>query len=301
MLLSDLIVPLHGDPWLLQPPLWTNWRVDPTVLLGTLGLAAFYIVYTGSWNDKRPDAAQRPVTTRQRVAFVAGCLVLLLALGPPLEDWAGLLISGHMVQHLLLMMLVPPLLLYGTPGWLLEPLRRWKLVDRIGYFLTRAPVSFFLMTVTIVAWHLPSLYDLSLRLEPLHVVQHIMYLGSSILVWWAVLGPLPAWPRATPLVQCLFVFALTLPTAVVGAFLTFGPVGYYPYYTTVPRIWGIDLATDQQVAGLLMWVLGGALNLILLTLIFFQWANQEERQEQRSANTRARPLLPASARDDAPA
>jgi hypothetical protein len=93
MFLSDLIVPLHGDPWLLRPPLWTSWQVDPTVLLGTLGLAAFYIFSTGSWNDKRKDAAQRPVTARQRVSFVAGCLVLLLALGPPLEDWAGLLVS----------------------------------------------------------------------------------------------------------------------------------------------------------------------------------------------------------------
>lgn len=303
MFWSDLIVPLHGDPWALQPPLWTNWRVDPTVLLATLGLAALYIFYTGAWNDKRPDAAQRPVTTRQRVSFVAGCLVLLLALGPPLEDWSGMLISAHMVQHLLLMMLVPPLLLYGTPAWMLEPLRRWKVTDRAGYVLTRAPVAFFLMTATIVGWHLQVLYDLAVRVEPLHIAQHMMYLGSSILVWWAVLGPLPAWPRATPLVQCLFVFALTLPTAVVGVFLTWGPVGYYPYYTTVPRMWGSDLATDQQVAGLMMWVLGGTLNLLLLTLIFFQWAHQEEQQEQSPRRPRRPAPVPAStaAREDAPA
>lgn len=276
-----LLVPLHGDPRLLRPPLWTTWIIDPTVLIGVLGLAAAYLLLTSSRNERWTGVPDRQVTRAQRRSFLAGCMVILISLGPPVEDWAVLLVSGHMLQHLLLMLLAPPLLLYGTPAWMLAPLLQWKAVATIGYWLTRPAVAFALSSLAIVVWHLPVLYDLSLRVEPLHVLQHVTYLGTAFLVWWTVLGPLPEWPRATPLVQCLFLFALTLPSAVVGAFLTFGPVGYYPYYTTVPRMWGIDLATDQQVAGLMMWVLGGAIYLLLVTVIFFRWATREEADDRR--------------------
>lgn len=293
--LVHFVVPLHGDPRLLRPPWWSSWSLDPQIVLGVFALMAGYILFTGSLNDRRPDAAERVVTTRQRVSFIAGCVLLFVALGPPMEDWATLLLSGHMVQHLIIMFLVPPLLLYGTPTWLLEPLTRWRIIDRMGYWLTRPVVTFFISTLVIVTWHLPALYDLALSFEPLHALQHMMYLGAFLLVWWSVLGPLPAWPRATPLMQAVFIFALTLPGAIVGAFLTFGPVGYYPYYLTVPRMWGLDLATDQQIAGLLMWVLGGALSLLLFTIIFLRWANVEDRQElaNRQPVTPARSELPS--------
>ena len=272
---------LHGDPWLLRGPLWTNWQIDPTVLLGVFALAAAYILAVGPLNQRRPDAAQRTVSRGQRFSFLAGCAVLLIALGPPIEDWAGLLISGHMVQHLLLLFLVPPLLLYGIPDWLLEPLRRWRFVDRAGYLLTRAAVAFALASAVIVAWHLPPLYEASLRSQPVHVVQHQLFLVTSLLVWWPLLGPLPAWPRASPLIQCVLLFALTFPGAVVGSFLTLGEPGFYPTYATVPRMWGIDLATDQQLAGLMMWVGGGAIYLLLITFVFFRWANREEARDMQ--------------------
>lgn len=275
--------PRHGDSWLLRGPLWTNWQIDPTVLLGVFALAAAYTLAVGPLNQRRLDAAHRPVSRGQRVSFLAGCAVLLVALGPPIEDWAGLLISGHMAQHLLLMFLAPPLLLYGIPPWLLEPLRRWPVVDRAGYLLTRAAVAFALASAVIVAWHLPPLYEASLRSQPLHVVQHQLFLVTAVLVWWPLLGPLPAWPRSSPLVQCALLFALTFPGAVVGSFLTLGEPGFYPTYATVPRMWGVDLATDQQLAGLMMWVGGGAIYLLLITFVFFRWAGREE----------ARDMLPA--------
>lgn len=277
----QLLVPLHGDLRLLRGPLWTSWQIDPTVLIGVLGLAAAYVILSSQWNERWTGIADRQVTSAQRRSFLAGCVVILIALGPPVEDWAALLVSGHMLQHLLLMFLAPPLLLYGTPAWMLAPLLKWKPVALMGYWLTRPAVAFALSSLVIIVWHLPVLYDLSLRVEPVHIMQHIMYLSTSLLVWWTLLGPLPAWPRATPLAQCLFLFALTLPSAVVGAFLTFGPVGYYPWYTTVPRMWGIDLATDQQVAGLMMWVLGGVIYLLLVTVIFFRWATREEESERQ--------------------
>lgn len=274
-----IFLPLHGDPWLLRGPLWTNWQISPPILIGLFVLVAAYILLVGPMNTARPDASSRPIRRSQRVSFIAGCVVLLLALGPPLEDWAGLLLAGHMSQHLLLMFLVPPLLLYGLPGWLLEPILRVPGVRRTGYILTRPAVSFALAAFVIVVWHLPPFYDAALQAEPLHILQHQMYIVTSLLVWWPLLGNLDAWPRSAPLVQCLFLFALTFPGAFVGSFLTLGKPGVYETYKTVPRIWGIDLATDQQAAGLAMWVGGGVVYLLLITVVFFRWANREEAKD----------------------
>lgn len=272
--------PRHGDPWLLRPPFWTTWQFPPTVLLGVFALAAAYVLAVGPLNARPPDAAARPVSRRQRISFLAGCAALLVALGPPLEDWAALLVSGHMAQHMILLFVVPPLLLYGTPPWLLEPLLRWPVVARAGYLLTRPVVAFALSSAVVILWHLPTLYEASLRSEPVHVVQHQLFLVTALLVWWPLLGPLPAWPRAAPLAQILLLVALTFPGGIVGSFLTLGKPGFYPTYTTVPRMWGIDLATDQQVAGLTMWVGVSVVYLLLLTVIFFRWAGREEAKDR---------------------
>ena len=112
--------------------------------IGVFALAALYLASVGSLNRRRPGVQDRPASGGQKIAFLAGCATVLVALGPPLEDWSELLPSGHMVQHVLLTMLVPPLLLLRTPAWLLRPLLRWKLVAKLGYALTRAPVLFAL-------------------------------------------------------------------------------------------------------------------------------------------------------------
>lgn len=109
-------------------------------------------------------------------------------------------------------------------------------------------------------------------------------------MWWPVLGALPQWPRISPLLQCLYFFALTLPGAFVGAFVTFAQPGLYRPYDTAPRVFGIDPATDQQLAGLLMWVGEGTIFLALISFTFLRWSAAQE------AATRARPAptLPAA-------
>jgi putative membrane protein len=181
-----------------------------------------------------------------------------------------------MVQHILLTMLVPPLLLFGTPAWLLRPLLRWRLVDRLGYALTRAPVAFALAGLAFAIWHVPTLYDAALRSEPVHILEHQTYLATAILAWWPILGPLPEWPRLSPGLQVLYLAAQTLPGAVVGVFITSAEPGLYSEYEGLPRMWGLDLATDQQIAGLLMWVGANTIYLLLLTIVFFRWAGKED-------------------------
>jgi putative membrane protein len=271
---------LHGDLSKLSGPYWTDWHFEPSVVVGTFGLAAAYLAWTGPLNRRRPGAASRPVTSGQRVAFLLGCLILFVALGQPLDHWSdGLLVSAHMVQHLLLTLLVPPLWLFGTPAWVLRPLLRWRAVAWLGYTLTRPFVAFVLSSLAITIWHVPALYDASVRNLPLHILQHQVFLGTALLAWWPLLGPLPEWPKLSPPLQCLYLFLQTLPGGVVGSIITLAAPGLYAAYDGAPRMWGISPATDQQVAGLLMWIFTSTVYLLLVTVIFFRWAAREERAE----------------------
>ncbi len=286
--------PLHGDPWLLGGPFWTNWVLDASVVVGVFALAAWYIWVVGPLNRRSPGAERRPISVRQRASFLAGCLALLLALGPPIEDWAGLLLTAHMVQHVILTLVVPPLLIYGTPGWLLRPLLRWRGVERAGYVLTRPVVALFLSGFTFVIWHVPDLYNLALLNEPVHILQHLTYLATSILLWWPILGNLPEWPRLHPLPMCLYLFAQTLPGGIVGAFITMADPPLYGYYATVPRAWGIDLARDQQAAGLMMWLGVNTVYFLLITIVFLTWATREEAKDRDQPTTTSRPPIGTS-------
>jgi len=254
--------------------LWSDWTVAPTVVLGVLALVVAYLAWTGPLNRRRPGAADRPVAPGQVAAFLGGAATLLIALGPPLDDWADhYLVSAHMVQHLLLTLVVPPLLLYGTPAWLLRPILRHRLLARIGFALTRPVVAFALANGVFALWHVPALYDAALRSEPVHVLEHLLFLGTAVLAWWPVLGPLPEWPRLSLPLQCVYYFALTIPGGLIGSFITLAQPGLYQPYDAA-------LATDQQVAGLLMWVVTSTIYLLLITITFFRWAAREEAAER---------------------
>lgn len=291
MMVLPLLPLLHIGGNAPTGPFWTHWYIEPTVAVGVLALAAAYLAAVGPLNRRRPGAAARPVSRRQIYAFLGGCLVLLIALGPPLDDWSDyFLLSAHMLQHLLLTLVVAPLWLIGTPAWLLEPLTRRPVINRIGYVATRAVIAFLVPSFVFSIWHVPAFYDAALRSEPLHVTEHLMFLGTALLAWWPLVGPLPAWPRLSQPLQCVYLFALTVPGSLVGALITLSSPGIYTPYTTAPRIFGLSLATDQQLAGLLMWVVTGTIYLALITVIFFQWAGREEAAN-RQAETEERAHL----------
>jgi len=296
-------IPLHaGEP---DPTgfLSSSWTIQPGVAIGLFALVAAYVLLAGPLNRRRPGWERRTVSPGQRAAFYGAVATLLVALGPPLEDWSEhYLLLAHMVQHLLLMLLAPALLLAGIPGWMLEPLARNPVANRIGYVLTRPLVAYALLSVTMVVWHLPRFYEAALFNDLLHLTEHAMFFGASLLAWWPVMGSLPQWPRISPILQCLYYFALTIPGAFVGAFLVFSQPGLYRPYDTAPRIFGIDLATDQQLAGLLMWVGEGVIYLALITVTFLRWAGDEERADrERPPAGRAAPAARIAVPVEAPA
>jgi putative membrane protein len=232
-----------------------------------LGLAALVTLYAG--------AAGRRARRRHWVAFLGGTLALAAALLGPLAEWAEhVSLSAHMVQHLVLTLVVPPLWLLGTPPRLLAPLLRVPGLRAAGGALTRPTVALTLASAVLVAWHRPLFFDAALRSEPVHVLEHLTLLGTAVLAWWPLAGPLREWPRPAPPAQLLYVFLSTIPMMAVAAPITLAEEVLYPFYAG--SAWPLDPHADQELAGVLMWVVGPLGYLLAGTVVFFRWASLEE-------------------------
>ena len=258
---------------------WTAWHGHPSVLVGLLVLTGGYLLGVGPLRRRYGWAPS--VGSGQVTLFLSGILVIFIAVLSPLHELGDkYLFSAHMVQHLLLTLVVPPLLLLGTPGWLLRPLIRSSRVLKVARTLTLPVVAFILFNVVFVLWHVPGLYDLALRERGIHVLEHLMFLAAGVIMWWPVLSPLREVPRATYLVQMVYLFVQPTVPAILGAMITFSDGGLYTWYVEAPRVWDISAHTDQQVGGVIMWVPGGLAFLITLVVVFLVWAAQEESKAQ---------------------
>jgi len=273
-------------------PYYTHWFLDPKIAVAIFGLTALYLMWVGPLNRRRPDAHLRPVTTSQVVRFLFGSLTALIALGPPIDDWSHFFFSSaHMLQHLILILLSTPLWISGVPGWVYRPLVEHPVTNWIFGTITRPIPAFVLATMINVVWHMPIAYELALESEFWHSVQHLCFVVAGLLMWWPLLSPVPEWPKLVEPMQALYIFAQAIPTGIIGAFLTYaGPL--YPHYEEATvRPWGIDLKTDQELAGLQMWVGMNTIFLIVSTIIFLRWATREERRDNEALRRKSRRLV----------
>ncbi|MBI3970540.1 MAG: cytochrome c oxidase assembly protein [Chloroflexi bacterium] len=212
------------------------------------------------------------LTAWQAVAFFAGILLAALVLLSPLHAMGErYLLSAHMVQHLVLTQAVAPLLLLGTPGWMLRPLLRLSAVRRAGASLLTPAPAFLLFNLVFAVWHVPPFYELALRSLPVHAIEHAAFLGLALITWWPVFGPLPELPRLPYGGQVLYLFFESLPPTVIGALIALSEKAVYPTYWAAPRIFGIEPLADQQLGGLIMWIPGALAYFFVLSVIFFIW------------------------------
>jgi putative membrane protein len=210
-----------------------------------------------------------------------------VVLGPPFHDWGdAYLLSVHMAQHLVLMYLVAPLLLLGIPGWWFNPINARPVLFRIGSAITKPVPSFVIGNAIMIAWHLPGPYDAALNQPAMHALQHTSFLISGIFTWWSLIGPNPKWHKATPIIQCLLLFAETIPGGIVGMMITLANPGLYSFYKDAPRLWGISLADDQMIAGSMMAAGVPVFFLSLLTIIFLRWASREAANDRKNPTKR---------------
>ncbi len=242
-----------------------SWPSEPG-LWGTLLVAA--AVYLRGWRElRRKDPARW--TAAKAWAYLAGLLTLGVALGSPIEPFSGLLLQLHMVQHLLLMMVAPPLLWLGAPffpllrglpaavrkHWVL-PLLRWRLPRRLTAQLSRPLCALSLFVAATWLWHLPPAYEQALRSPGWHWLQHACFLGTAMLFWYPVVRPYPASPRWPLWILFPYLIVADVQNTILSALLTFSSRPWYGHYETVPRIAGISALDDQAAAGLIMWIPG---------------------------------------------
>ncbi len=216
-------------------------------------------------------------------AFLAGITSLFLAIASPLDAFAGMLLQVHMIQHLLLMMVAPPLLLLGAP-WLpllcglprkfvrdaLGPFLVWPAMKYFGHKLTHPLVGGLVFMAATLLWHLPALYELALHSSSWHAFEHACFLGTALLFWWPVVQPWPGranWPRWTLIPYLLIA---DLQNTALAAFLSFYDRVLYPTYEAAPRLWNISALSDQAAAGAIMWVPGSLAFLVPVGLITVQ-------------------------------
>jgi cytochrome c oxidase assembly factor CtaG len=242
-----------------------SWPFDPWLLAALLLTA---IVYLRGWlvllhRDPRHWHGG------SLAAFLGGLAAIYLALASPIEPFADLLLQVHMVQHLLLMMVAPPLLWLGAPLFpLLRGLPRPVRVFWVAPLLSAPPLRqlFGRLTHPLTAlvlfvavnwlWHVPPVYELALRSSGWHYLQHACFVGTALLFWYPVVRPYPGRPRWSPwlLLPCLILADLS--NTALAAVLTFSDRLLYPYYAEVPRLAGLSAMDDQTAAGVIMWVPG---------------------------------------------
>ncbi len=234
-----------------------TWDWEPSVVVGCAALAIGYLALVRKRLSRAPF-------------FLTGVLLLLLDLVSPIDRLGDqYLFSAHVLQHFLLALVIPPLWLLGLPRPFTVPFQR---LERV---LGHPPVSWLLGVGVMLAWHIPVLFNAALASDGLHIFQHLSFLVTGTVFWWPILAPVEN-RRLPALGAVAYLFSACVCCSLLGAFLTFGPVGLYPAYLNPPEhLWGLDAKSDQQLGGMLMWVPGCFVYLAGILSVVRRWYNEE--------------------------
>ena len=271
-----------------QPPaphdLWSAWDLHP-VLLGGLLLAAW------TYHRGQSRGPKRPADRWRARCFTAALVALGLALLSPLDGLSSALASAHMVQPLLLLVVAAPLLalsapssaiLRGSPLAVRRASGRWR--RRLGLThgnlaVLRHPAAVWLLQVGVLwFWHAAAPYDAALDSEPLHILEHASFLVTAVLFWHVVVGVRGA-ARVSGGLGVLLVFAMAMQSVFLSVLLTFARTPWYSGYATTTASWGLDPLTDQQVAGVIMWIPAGGIYLAAALVLLVTWIRATERED----------------------
>jgi putative membrane protein len=262
----------------------TEFTVHPSTVIGLAGLGALYHWRARQAPPPSARSGETTPTTGQRALFFTGLALIFLSLNGWLHDLSDYyLFSAHMVQHLMLTLVAPPLLIMGTPGWMLRPALRWPGVRAMARWLTSAPRAFLIFNVAITVWHLPPVYSLAMAHHPVHIVQHLCFMISATLMWWPILSPLPELPRLSYPTQILYLFLMTIPMSLVAVCIAYSGHALYLAYASAPRLWGMTPLQDQMLGALIMWVPGGLFFMAIISVVFLRWQQQGEGLDSAAA------------------
>lgn len=284
----------HSGPPTISGPhnrheLGRAWELEPGVVIP---LAITALLYgRGLWRMWRNAGCGRGVRRWEAFCFITGWLALVIALVSPLHPWGNVLFSAHMIQHEILMLVAAPLLVLGKPvvailkslpsGWAAQAVRWtnarwWQAVWRV---ICNSFVAWMIHAAVLWVWHIPALFQATLDDEFLHAVQHLSFLLSALLFWWALLhGRRYAINYG---LAAFYMFTTAMHSGLLGALITLATSLWYPAYSETTASWGLTPLEDQHLGGLIMWVPACLVYVVAGLALFAGWLRASEERVLR--------------------
>ena len=275
---------IHGG----KPHGWSDlireWSFEPLVTTSLVISGVLFVV--GLRRLWREAPKRRSIRTWEALCFAGGWFALFVALISPVHAWGRVLFSAHMSQHEILMLVAAPLLVLGRPliaflwAFPVDWSRRIGNIAKLSWFsrawrtLTIPLVAWLVHAVALWIWHIPVLFEAVLRYESVHTFQHLSFLLSALLFWWALIhGPQGAMGYGAAV---LYVFTTSIHSGALGALITIAGSVWYPSYIGLTESWGLTPLEDQQLGGLIMWIPAGLVYVIAGLALFAGWLREAE-------------------------
>lgn len=269
--------------------LWRTWGTEPGTTVPLVASGLWYALgVRRMWRDA---GGRRGIRSWEVGCFAGGWLALFVALASPLHPWGSVLFSAHMTQHEILMLVAAPLLVLGKPlvaflkalpsGWARRVVQAtnfgpWQATWR---FITGAFVAWLIHFVVLWLWHIPSWFEATIENEFVHAMQHLSFLLSALLFWWAVMQ---GRQRVVGYgVAVLYMLTTAIHSGLLGALITFSASVWYPAYLETTQSWGLTPLEDQQLGGLIMWVPACLVYIVAGLALFAAWLRTSEQRVQR--------------------
>jgi len=285
-----LVAPLtafgHGGEVHATPSLWTLWEFDPLIVFILLASGAVYTL--GVRNLWRSAGVGRGITKGEAAYYALGWLSLAVALVSPVHLLGELLFSMHMTQHEILMLVAAPLIVLGRPfvsaAWAVPQgsrqsagsVVRSPLVDRAWSFISNGAVAWVIHAVALWVWHIPAMFQATLKSDLVHTLQHASFFGTALLFWWAILfgkRGLQSYGAGV-----LYLFTTMVQSGLLGIFLTLTSRVWYPEYSATTELFGLSPIEDQQIGGLIMWIPAGLIYMFAALVMFSGWLRESEKR-----------------------
>lgn len=250
----------------------------PGVVDGILAISVLYILAV--WPLRKYLAPEQPFERWRAVSYFTGVWILILAVATPLDEIGETyLFSAHMLQHVILIFLLPPFLLWGLPHWLVAFLFRTEGLGKVLAFLVKPVVSCFLFNFMLAFWHIPAFYELALRDSFIHLLEHVCFVATAILMYWPLMEPGGEDQRSHSGIKLLYILGVSIGQLPLFAALTFSTKVFYPTYEAAPRyIADLSPLEDQILGGAIMKFAAVIYMFLGLCVYFYRWYRAEPRR-----------------------
>jgi cytochrome c oxidase assembly factor CtaG len=262
----------------MAPPI--VWTFEPSVLVGVF---AATLIYVRAWTRARGPGEPHPPGYGRLALFAGSMLCVLAALISPIDTLATDLLVIHMVQHLLLLDLMPILLILSLTKGILRPVtRRLTAVEQGAGLFGHPAFAVFFYIAMMYLWHVPAAYDFALAHGDIHILEHVCFAAAGTLYWWHLLSPIRGRMRLSGMGPVMYMVITKLWVGVLGVGLAFSTTALYSWYVHRPHYWGLSPRVDQNMAGLVMALEQSIVMGIALVYLFVRMLSESEREAQRA-------------------